>query len=110
MKLPNGESAILDLRKIHDYCLSLVHPRGRHKARVFELVLGMTVEDSLVLAGVLRRVAAENDVIQGASDEYGNRFIIDFDLEFKGRTAAIRSCWIVLTGEIVPRFVTCYIL
>jgi hypothetical protein len=70
----------------------------------------MTVEDSLVLAGVLRRVAAENDVIQGASDEYGNRFIIDFDLEFKGRTAAIRSCWIVLTGEIVPRFVTCYIL
>jgi hypothetical protein len=46
MKLPNGESAILDLRKIHDYCLSLVHPRGKHKARVFELVLGMTAEDS----------------------------------------------------------------
>lgn len=110
MKLPNGEFAVLDLRKIHDYCLSLVHPRGKHKARVFELVLGITAEDFLVLAGTLQRVAAENDVIQGASDKHGKRFIIDFELEHKGRAATIRSCWIVLAGEIVPRFVTCYIL
>ena len=110
MKLPTGESAILDLRKIHDYCLSLVHPRGKHKARVFELVLGMTAEDSVVLAGALQRVAAENEAIQGAYDKYGDRFIIDFDLEHKGRTAAVRSCWIVLAGEIMPRFVSCYIL
>ena len=110
MKLPDGESAILDLRKIHDYCLSPVHPRGKHKARVFELVLGMTGEDTVVLAGALQRVAAEHEAIQGASDKYGDRFIIDFDLEHKGRTAAVRSCWIVLAGEMMPRFVTCYIL
>ncbi len=110
MKLPNGEFATLDLRKIQDYCLSPFHPRGKHKARAFELVLGLTTEDSLVLAGALQRVAAENEVIQGASDQYGSRFIIDFDLEFDGRTAATRSCWIVLAGETVPRFVTCYIL
>lgn len=110
MKLPNGESAILDRRKIHDYCLSPFHPRGKHKARVFELVLGMTAEDSDLLTAVLQRAASENEAISGDSDEYGNRFIIDFDLEFKGRTAAIRSCWIVLANETVPRFVTCYIL
>jgi hypothetical protein len=110
MKLPNGESAKLDLRKIHDYSLSPFHPRGKHKARVFELVLGLTAEDFLFLAGVLQRVAIENEAIEGASDKYGDRFIIDFDLEHKERTAAIRSCWIVLAGEAVPRFVTCYIL
>ena len=109
MKLPNGESAMLDLRKVHDYCLSLVHPRGKHKARVFEVALGLTAEDSVILAGALYRAAAENEAMQGTSDRY-DRFIIDFDLEHKGRTAAIRSCWIVLTGENVPRFVTCYIL
>ena len=110
MKLPNGELAILDLRKIHDYTLSLVHPRGKHKARIFELVLGLTAEDSLVLTGALLRAAAETEAIQGASDQYGIRYIIDFDLEHKGRAALIRSCWIVLAGETVPRFVTCYIL
>ncbi len=110
MKLPNGESAVVDLGKIHDYCLSSVHPRGKHKARVFELVLGMTAEDSVALAGVLKHVAAESDSVPGASDTYGDRYIIDFDLEHNGRTAAIRSCWIVLAGETAPRFVTCYIL
>jgi hypothetical protein len=110
MKLPNGESAIVDLRKIRDYCLSSVHPRGKHKARVFESVLKMKAQDSVDLASTLQRVAAENEAIPGASDIYGNRYIIDFDMEHKGRVAAIRSCWIVLAGETAPRFVTCYVL
>ena|SRR5271165_6668765 len=110
MKLPHGESAIVDLRKIYDYCLSSVHPRGKHKARVFELVLGMTGEDSLALAGVLKRIAAENESVPGVSDSFGDRYIIDFEFEHKGRTAAIRSCWIILADELMPRFVTCWIL
>ncbi len=34
-RLPHGDQAILDMRKIEDYCLNPSHPRGRHKARVF---------------------------------------------------------------------------
>jgi hypothetical protein len=34
-RLPNSERAILDIRKIEDYCLNPEHPRGRHKARLF---------------------------------------------------------------------------
>jgi hypothetical protein len=37
--LPRGEDAVLDIRKIEDYCLSPLHPRGRHKARVFRAAL-----------------------------------------------------------------------
>ena len=33
--LPKGERAIVDLRKLRDYCLNLDGARGRHKARVF---------------------------------------------------------------------------
>jgi hypothetical protein len=29
MYLPHSEEAILDIRKIEDYCLSPSHPRGR---------------------------------------------------------------------------------
>lgn len=35
MRLPNGARAILDARKLVDYCLNPDSPRGRHKARVF---------------------------------------------------------------------------
>ena len=35
MKLPNGSLAIVDIRKIRNYCLNLDHPSGKHKARVF---------------------------------------------------------------------------
>jgi len=40
MKLPNPERAIVDLKKLRDYCLSSEHPRGRHKARMFAAILG----------------------------------------------------------------------
>jgi hypothetical protein len=33
--LPNGEQAVVDLRKIKDYLLSPTHPEGRAKARFF---------------------------------------------------------------------------
>ena len=40
-RLPHADGAILDLRKIEGYCLSTVHPRGRHKARVFATPLAL---------------------------------------------------------------------
>jgi hypothetical protein len=110
MKLPNGESAIIDLRKIRDYCLSMEHPRGKHKARVFERVLGVTAEDSATLASTLKQMAVEREAAAGVSDIYGDRYIIDFDWEHNGKAAWIRSCWIVLKDETAPRFVTCFVL
>jgi len=41
-RLPHGNEAILDIRKIEDYCLSSSHPRGRHKARVFREALDLS--------------------------------------------------------------------
>jgi len=110
MKLPNGEAAIVEMEKIRDYCLSLHHSRGRHKARVFLSVLGMTAADSRELRGALTYAALKGDAILGASDQYGTRYIIDFEFTRGERAADIRSCWIVRKGETAPRFVTCYVL
>jgi hypothetical protein len=40
-RLPHGNRAILDIRKLEDYRLSASHPRGRHKARVFRETLDL---------------------------------------------------------------------
>jgi hypothetical protein len=45
-RLPNYERAIIDIRKIEDYCLNTEHPHGRHKARVFRTALGVGTSDS----------------------------------------------------------------
>jgi len=110
MTLPKGEASIVEMEKIRDYCLSLRHPRGRHKARVFLSVLGMTDANSEELRTALLGAAAEGDAVPGTFDEYGSRYIIDFELKRGQRTAEIRSCWIVRKGEAAPRFVTCYVL
>ena len=110
MKLPNGEVAIVEIAKIRDYCLSQSHPRGRHKARVFLSVLAMTAANSEELRTALIDAAREGNAILGASDQYGTRYIIDLELKRIDRTANVRSSWIILSGEIAPRFVTCFIL
>lgn len=110
MKLPNGGTAIIELTKLTEYCLSPTHLRGKHKARVFESVLGITLEHALMLQAVLEDAAAENDAIQGASDLYGTRYIIDFELSWNEKTAIVRSCWIFRAGETSPHFLTCYVL
>ena len=110
MNLPYAEKAIVNIRKVRDYCLSATHPRGKHKARVFQSVLGMTVEDSDEFADSLRQAALNFDAIQGVSDQFGDRYIVDFPLERNDKRATIRSSWIVLNGEQAPRFVTCFLL
>jgi hypothetical protein len=45
-RLPHGDQAILDTRKIEGYCLNPSHPRGRHKARVFREALDLQRSDA----------------------------------------------------------------
>lgn len=110
MKLPNGEASIVEIEKLRDYCLSPDHPRGRHKARLFHSLLGMTAAHAEELRTALIDTARTENALRRASDQYGTRYIIDFKLRRGERTADIRSCWIVRSDEDIPRFVTCYIL
>ena len=41
---------------------------------------------------------------------YGQKYVIDFEMNYSGRTAEIRTVWIVRDDENFPRFVTCYVL
>ena len=110
MKLPGGDNAIVDIAKLRDYCLDPQHPRGRHKARVFAATLGLAQTDAEFLRESLLRAAREADALVGESDEYGDRFTVDFELNRGNRRAVVRSAWIVLRGETVPRLTSCFVL
>lgn len=110
MKLPNGERAIIDQRKLDDYCLSPTHGTGRHKARVFAETVGLRREDSATLLRALKHAAEHTDCEQGAVDQYGQRFTVDFELDGPAGSGMVRSVWIVHPGDDAPRLVTCYVL
>ena len=109
-KLPNPENAVVETRKLRDYCLSPEHPRGRHKARVFASALGLTADDSQELRQELRQVllaaALSEEALVAEEDQYGQRYMLDFEMS----SAVVRSGWMVRSGEDFPRFTSCWVL
>lgn len=113
MKLPNGEHAVIPPGKLDEYCLNVEHETGGHKARVFRAALKLTMDDIDELHHKLLAVAAEEDTVFGITDEYGTRYIIDFEMTREVATitysARVRSTWIIRIGELIPRLTSCYV-
>lgn len=102
MKVPNADRAVVDIRKPTDYCLSHMHPRGRHKARVFLSALGTATGDvGEFRDALLRKVRCEGCTI-GAIHEYGTRYIVDFTCAGGDREPAGTSTWIIKAGKDTP--------
>ena len=110
MRLPNGNRADLGT-KLEDYVLNPRHREGRHKARRFESVLGVTLANT----GVLRQAilsAAENsdDAEPCGNNGHGEVYVLRFPLSTEKGRATVLTAWIVQNGEDFPRLVTCYIV
>jgi hypothetical protein len=108
--MPNRERAIVDVRKLEDYCLSASHVRGRHKARVFRQALALDRPDASWLRAALLEAARTSEATETEVDEFGSRWQIDLTLTRYGRTAVVRSIWIIRTGEDLPRFISAWVL
>ena len=107
LSLPNGGRAIIDRRKITDYCLTGDHEGGSHKACLFRALVGLHQGNAVVLLDALAGAAATGDAVAGKRDEYGRRDVLDIEFTGPKGTAVIRSAWIVRADEDVTRQVTC---
>ncbi|MFB2833651.1 DUF6883 domain-containing protein [Floridanema evergladense] len=110
MKLPNPENAIIDEQKLAGYSLNPNHSDGKHKARVFESALNLTLDNLDELKNALLLAVRTYDAIPDKINAYGQKYIIDFPLTRENKTAIIHSVWIIRNDEQFPRLVTCYIL
>jgi hypothetical protein len=106
---PNGDAAIVDVEKLTGYCLNPDHPRGKHKARVFASALGLTVEHAEVLRRAPLSAAATADAIPTVSDRFGDRYVLQFEMQGPGGMATILSSWIVRRGEATARLTSCFV-
>lgn len=110
MKLPNAERAFINNEKLRSYCLSLAHPRGRNKARIFASLLRQTADNSELPRKAILEAVLTTEAVAGERDAFGQRFVVDFQMNGKTKAVNVRSAWIIRTGEDFPRLTSCYIL
>lgn len=108
MLIPNAERAVVDIRKLRDYCLNPMHDEGQHKARLFATTLGITADDAEDLRVLLLQAVKTSDAQLGRHDAYGQRYTVDFLLEWHDKQAMVRSGWIIEHDSDTPRLTTCY--
>lgn len=110
MKLPNGQAADLGT-KLEEYVLNPLHFEGRHKARVFETHLGITLDNREVLR---KAILAAAEISVGAEPRghngHGETYVLRFPFATELGSATVLTAWIIRDGEDFPRLVTCYIL
>lgn len=108
MLIPNARNAVVDIRKLRDYCLNPEHSTGKHKARLFRSTLGMTADNASELRSILLKVVQTEPAKLGRRDAFGQRYTLDFTLEWQNKSAVIRSGWIIEVDSQIPRLTSCY--
>lgn len=110
MKLPKGDQVnseqIID--KLITYILRTDHKDGQHKARLFRSKLGITLDNKEILVEALIKIAKNDDYIFTQNSQYGQKYVIDFNLTTAKGTSKIRSAWIIRFKEDYPRLTTVY--
>ena len=106
--IPHAENAVVDIRKLRDYCLNPGHSNGKHKARLFKSILGMTADNADELRQILLEVIKTHQAKLGRNDPFGQRYTLDFTLKWQNKKAVIRSSWIIEQNSQIPRLTSCY--
>jgi len=108
MAIPHADRAVVDIRKLRDYCLNFLHDEGQHKARLFAAALDMTAADAEDLRTLLLQAVQTAAAHVGRRDAYGQRYTVDFLLEWRDKRVMVRSGWIIEHDTAIPRLTTCY--
>lgn len=109
VKLLTGKLLIeSQIQKLRDYCLNPGYDDGKHKARLFLSILGMPADAAEELRQILLAVIQSHEARLGRQDEFGQRYTLDFTIEWQNRSATLRSGWIIEHNTEMPRLTTCY--
>jgi hypothetical protein len=108
MKLPNGERAEIPLQKLIGYSLNPEPPSGKHKARVFASVLGITIENADTLRELIQTAVVEGEVVQQDTTPFGQLFKVDWTI-LGTQEVQLRTIWEITSTNPNPRLVSAFI-
>ena len=111
MKLADIAGSVrIDPRKLTQYALDADSPIGKHKAVLFERLLGFTKENHAALLGQLAEGAMQADVTLHSEDSFGARYTADIPVKgTEERHAVVRTGWIIPPGSREAHLATLYV-
>ena len=68
----------------------------------------MRADDAEELRQILLEVIKTQEARLGRRDQFGQRYTLDFRLEWQDRSATVRSGWIIEHDCDLPRLTSCY--
>lgn len=112
MKLSDiAESIYIDPRKLTHYALDLHSPHGKHKAILFESMLGFTKDNYLGLLTQLENGVKQVEISYHSEDQFGKRYTADIPVDGteEGQHAVVRTGWIIAPESREACLVTLYV-
>jgi hypothetical protein len=108
MMLPNSHLALIEREKVAGYLLNPKQPDNGGKAAFF-VALGFSSDGWETLADALRKLVLTAHVSREMETGHGIKYIVEGEIEGPlGKTASVRTIWIVDAGTSFPRLVTAY--
>jgi len=109
MRVPFAEHAVVDDAKLLGYALNPDHAVGRHHARLFDRLLGLTLAHAPLLKAVLLEAVRTRDAKEGQSSPHGTKYEVRFTMKGPTSEHTVLSVWLLETGSRHPRLITCYV-
>jgi hypothetical protein len=112
MKLRDFASQLsIDSKKLTAYALNQNHPKGKHKARVFEVKLGYTADNYETLLQQIEALALDSEANLQRTDQYGQHIRVDLTVKgVFGQEATVRTGWLVTPGSDIAFLSTLYVI
>jgi hypothetical protein len=108
--LVNATMARINPAKPLGYALDPNHPRGGHKALVFQRVLGDNRGNASELEAMIRDGILTTEARAHHSERHGLEFIVDLVIRGpSGREAVVRTEWMYETDDDFPSLTTVFI-
>lgn len=107
--LPRYAAAVIPAAKIAGYALNQEHEIGRHKARVFAAMLGITAAEAPLLEAAIRDGIRNQPTVKKHADKHGQRYEVDVPVTGPSGSAIVRTGWIVREDGGVPHLTSAYV-
>ena len=102
----------IDPRKLTQYALNLDSPYGKHKAILFDKLLGFTKENYAGLISQIQNKSLDAEAIFHSQDQFGKRYTVDVEVDgvIENKRAIVRTGWLVSVGSNEAHLVTLYVI
>jgi hypothetical protein len=100
----------VDPRKLDDYLLSPTHPTGRHKARLWSSVFGISEGDGRLLEQLIREQLYQAEPVEREKTRATRRWELVMP-RFRGpngKEGPVRTAWALEVGKSRPHLTTAF--